>query len=79
MVIGKDNLMKYIPINWSPFATNILDAVDYDLCTPNGTPVIFRRGSTFVAIVGERRFETDDNLQMSYFLNANEVGGVLKA
>ena len=71
--------MKYNKITWSPYATNILDAVDYNLCTPDGNEVDFHRdGAGFVLVVNGKRFETDDNIQMSYWMNQYEVGGSVK-
>ena len=71
--------MKYNKITWSPYATNILDAVDFELCTPDGKAVDFHRdGGGFVLVVNGKRFETNDNIQMSYWMNQNEVGGSAK-
>lgn len=71
--------MKHKQINWSPFATNILDAEEFDLCTESGDPVDFHRsGSFFVLVVNEKRFETDDNIQMSYIMNQLNIGGLKK-
>ena len=63
-------------INFSPFATNVLDWVDKSgLQTPDGQPVhITRNGMAFVIwFKGDKR-ETYDNLEASYILNSNEVG-----
>jgi hypothetical protein len=73
---GAEMTNKYAKINWSPFATNVLDAVHYDLYTPDGTPVEFYHSSRFVLIVNGERLETDDNLQMSYWMNQQEIGGI---
>jgi hypothetical protein len=72
--------MKHAKINWSPFATNVLDAGDYDLCKPDGTPVDMHQDSRggFVLVVDGRRYETDDNIQMSYWMNQFEIGGIRK-
>jgi len=70
--------LEYAKINWSPFATNVLDAQEFELCTPDGTPVDFHRdnmGRDFVLIVNGERLVTDDNLQMSYWMNQREIGG----
>jgi hypothetical protein len=69
--------IEYVKINWSPFATNILDAHEYDLCMPDGTPVEFHRSNGgFVLVLDDARLETDDNLQMSYWMNQREIGGL---
>lgn len=71
------NKLEHVKINWSPFAKNILDAHEYDLCTPDGAPVDFHRdGMNFVLVVNDQRFVTDDNLQMSYWMNQHEIGGL---
>lgn len=71
------NKFEYVKINWSPFATNVLDAGDYDLCTPDGAPVNFHREmGGFVLVVNGKRLVTDDNLQMSYWMNQHEIGGL---
>lgn len=73
--------MKYehTKINWSPFATNVLDAGDYDLRKPDGTPVKFYRSNGgFVLEIDGKRYETGDNIQMSYWMNQFEIGGRLK-
>ena len=74
--------MRYGKINWSPFATNVLDAGEFDLCKPDGTMVKFYRpgGRGFcLELPDGTRLETDDNLQMSYWMNQNEIGGRRKA
>jgi hypothetical protein len=71
--------MEYSKINWSPFATNVLDANDFDLCIPDGTPVDFHRdGGGFVLVINGKRFATDDNIQMSYWMNQYQIGGLPK-
>lgn len=68
---------RWVALNWSPMSTNILDAPDYDLCTPDGTPIEFRRsGMEFVMTFRGEVYRTPDNLQMSYWMNVNEIGGV---
>ena len=68
---------EHVKINWSPFATNVLDAGEFDLCLPDGTPVDYHRdGGDFVIIVNGKRLATDDNLQMSYWMNQHEIGGM---
>lgn len=68
---------EHVKINWSPFATNVLDAGEFDLCLPDGTPVDFHRdGCDFVVVVNGKRLATDDNLQMSYWMNQYEIGGL---
>jgi hypothetical protein len=71
---------KHAKVNWSPFATNVLDAGDFALCKPDGTPVMFRRGGMgeFILVIDDKRFETKDNTQMSYWMNQFEIGGVRK-
>jgi hypothetical protein len=66
----------YIAIHWSPFRTNILDAGDYELGLPDGTPAKLRRDGylNFVLTVNGERYETKDNLEMSYTMNRLEVG-----
>jgi len=72
--------MKHYKINWSPFATNVLDAGEFDLCTPDGTPVDFHRSNGgFVLVINSKCFETSDNIQMSYWMNQFEIGGLKKA
>lgn len=68
---------EYHKVNWSPFATNVLDAGDYDLCTPDGEPVKFWRDGMgrFYLLIGDERWDTDNNLQMSYWMNQKEIGG----
>ena len=73
--------MKHQKINWSPYATNVLDANEFDLCTPDGQPVDFHRdnaGRDFVLIVNGERLVTNDNLLMSYWMNQREIGGMKK-
>lgn len=66
----------YVAIHWSPFGTNVLDAGDYELSTSDGSPVQFRRDGylNFVLTVNGERFETKDNLEMSYIMNSREIG-----
>jgi len=68
--------MTHYPINFSPFATNVLDVIERnDLFTPNGTHVTIRRASYgFVIDIGQKHYETNDNLQASYILNIHETG-----
>lgn len=67
-------------ICWSPFATNVLDANKYDLCLPDLTPVHFSyEYPNFILVIGDKRYVADSNLQMSYLMNANEVGCVRKS
>jgi hypothetical protein len=64
-------------INFSPFAVNVLDAVDDPtLCTPDGTPVkVGRRGMDFtIRIGGQLVTDTADNLDASCVLNCHQVG-----
>jgi hypothetical protein len=71
---------EYAKINWSPFATNVLDAGNYDLCLPDGTPIEFHRSSSgaFILVTNSGRFEMEYNTQMSYLMNQLEIGGVYK-
>ncbi len=70
---------KWVALNWSPFATNVLDADKYDLCTPDGSPIDFRRsGMEFVMWFHGVEYRTDDNLKMSYWMNMHEIGGIKK-
>ncbi len=59
-------------INFSPYATNILDAINIPLITADGKSVVIRRvGNLFVIYVdGEVYRETDDNISASYTLNS---------
>lgn len=69
--------MTHHEINFSPFATNVLDAIDRtDLVTPEGTPVRIRQSSSccFVIDIGPAHYETRDNLVASCILNTNQVG-----
>ena len=72
--------MIYAPIDWSPFATNILDAGEYDLCKPDGTPVELQRSISglFILLVDGQRLVTDCNLTMSSWMNKRQIGGVKK-
>jgi hypothetical protein len=73
-------MTKHSKINWSPFATNVLDAGEFDLCKPDGTPVDFHRSNGgFVLVIDGKRYETSDNIQMSYWMNQHEIGGFKKA
>jgi hypothetical protein len=58
-------------INFSPFATNILDMLEVPLVDHNGRDVIIRSVGTgfVVAIDGLKKFESWDNIEVSYFLN----------
>jgi hypothetical protein len=65
------------PINFSPFAYNVLNAVGRtDLITPDGKSVsVERSGMDFViCIEGVEVARTPDNLSASYVLNMREVG-----
>ena len=68
------------PINWSPYATNVLDAGLYDLSTPNGTPVEVRQVGVgvFFITIGTELIKADGNLAASYVMNIKEIGGTLK-
>ncbi len=62
-------------INVSPFATNILDLIDKPLVSEDGRNVVVRReGSDFVVYInGEQAYDTDDNLNASFYLNCMNV------
>ena len=68
-------------ITWSPFATNVLDADDYDLQTKDGRAVKISRnmrGNFIINIDGEEELQTASNATASNFLNTQEVGGYKK-
>lgn len=69
-------MSNHRPINVAPYATNVLDLVGRNLCTPDGRKVkIGRAAIDFVIQVdGERPFSTPDNIVASRFLNSFEVG-----
>lgn len=69
-------MKRYVKINWSPFRTNVLDAGEYKLILPDGSPVEFRRGGSgeFILKANGQIYETRDNLEMSYTMNTLEVG-----
>lgn len=65
------------PINFAPYATNVLDCVGReDLFTPDGRKVtIARYGMGFqIHVLGDAPYYTDNNLSASYYLNMREVG-----
>ena len=68
--------MTHHEINFSPFATNVIDVIERtDLVTPAGLPVSIKRNSYgFVIDIGGLHYETNDNLQASRILNTNQVG-----
>ena len=69
--------MDHYPINFSPYAINVLDCVgQQNLVTPDGQPVSIRQDMRgwFIIQIGDERMETPDNLQASYILNQREVG-----
>lgn len=65
-------------INFSPFATNVLDHVyDENLTTPNGDKVLIGQetnGDFYIRINGELIGHHLSNLEASYILNTNCVG-----
>ncbi len=72
---NEDRMSK--PINFSPFAQNVLDYVGREnLRTASGKVVaIYQTGSGFdIFIDGTSVAQDVDNLQASYILNTNEVG-----
>lgn len=64
-----------VPINISPFATNVLDLINTPLRSENGSDVIVRRScNDFIIVVnGEEYRRTNDNLTASYALNMLRV------
>jgi hypothetical protein len=58
-------------INFSPFATNVLDMMDKSLEDRNGRYIIIRSiGVKFgVFADGIKVYESDSNVSVSYFLN----------
>lgn len=68
--------MTHRPINFSPFANNVLDYLGRQLQTPDGTEVIITKPMTefVVKFNGITVFESNDNIAVSYFLNQREVG-----
>ena len=69
-------------INFSPFATNVLDVVKWPyLCTPDGRKVeVERNGMSFAIIIdGKTITDSADNLGASYILNSNQVGRMVNA
>ena len=69
-------MSECMAVVWSPFATNILDVVGKDLCTPDGQIArLERRGMAFALLVdGEVVFATESNVQMSYRMNTLNIG-----
>ena len=63
-------------INFSPFATNVLDVIgDSTLCRSDGTAVaVERRNGGFEIRIGANVRWTDDNAAASYILNMAQVG-----
>ena len=63
-------------VNFSPFATNVIDMIGADnLKTAGGLPVTISRGNYgFTITIGDQVYRTDDNLYASYILNMNDVG-----
>ena len=68
--------MIHVEINFSPFATNVLDWVDKPgLTRPDGTPVkVTRDRSVFVITIGEKRLTASSNVEASYILNSCQAG-----
>ena len=68
--------MTHIEINFSPFATNVIDCIERDdLITPDGKSVqIKQSGLGFVITIGTVISDILDNLSASYLLNTNQVG-----
>lgn len=68
---------KHRTINFSPYATNVLDCVGRkDLVTPDGTPIEIRLDPCGFSILGRGAQLAGDlsNLGASYWLNSHEVG-----
>jgi hypothetical protein len=71
-------MKEHRPINFSPYATNVLDCLDYVLFTPDGIRVIVQQyGSGFNIRIGDSQFENLSNIDASSVLNANEAGRYL--
>lgn len=74
---AKRLLESFNEINFSPFASNVLDYVGReDLCTVGGAKVTIKRpGMSFeISIEGESKYVTDSNLDASSYLNRKQVG-----
>jgi hypothetical protein len=71
--------VAHVPINFSPFATNVLTWVDRDgLITPDGRPVKITRasrGCAFIISVDNQVVGwANDNVGASFLLNQRNVG-----
>lgn len=63
-------------INFSPFASNVLDYIDTPLTNVYGDEIIVRESGRYflVYVNGQMAFKSDDNIEISYFLNTNGAG-----
>ncbi|MEN6317867.1 MAG: hypothetical protein ABFD82_03785 [Syntrophaceae bacterium] len=63
-------------INFSPFATNVLNCLGSDdLVTANGVKAkISQYGSDFIVTIGDTVYDGLSNIDASYVLNMNGVG-----
>jgi len=63
-------------INFSPFATNIIDCCNRDdLCTPSGIQVTIKNlTGGFTVYIGTNQWDDLSNAEASYILNSNQVG-----
>lgn len=75
--------MEHKEINFSPYATNVLDVISKTLYTPDGRMVkVERHGLYFQVYMQENiedkrlvcAFETAGNIDVSYYLNSKQVG-----
>lgn len=68
--------MEFNLINFSPFATNVLDCIGVkNLYTRKGEKVEINQFHNFVIKINDVAvFSSGDNIAVSYFLNSQEVG-----
>lgn len=71
-----ETTMEFHEINFSPFATNVLDCIGVtNLYTRTLRHVQIKQFNNFVVeIDGKSVFSSDDNVAVSYFLNSQGVG-----
>ena len=75
-------IIDYIPVNWSPYATNPIDQVDGRkdrrmLVTPKGEEVTITHSMTgvmFTVHIGDEHLPVGQNSTLCYVLNTREVG-----
>ena len=68
-------MKRFGQINFSPFATNMLDKIGVPLVTKHGDSVLIRRGGSgglyfIVEVNGKKAMESMDNLEVSCYLNS---------